>query len=613
LSSIRDAISQLRVGRPRLPINGDVLGLYVILAIGLLGPLASDTILPRAVDHANHTAFIVEARHALEEGQFPLRVAPFAQFSLRYPLFQFYSQTPYVLAGAIHKYLTPDNPWLALKVSYLAGLCLAGFFVFKAGQLLGFDRATSVLTGVVYITAPYLLINIHARGTYTEAFAECVLPLLAYSSIRLIQRRQPVDVLTASLSWFILGTSHLITFVFGTMFYLLLVACLLTFRCIKLRSAAILVVACVLGWGLSAFQWYPAATIAPLRIHQGMGAGTVFYWHWLTPLSSMLSLTSNPPEPLGGRLNTYFLHPAIGVPILVGVIGVTYLHRFLASRSSEVWICLALFFIAFLGAWSPVNFWDLLPAQFQIVQFPYRLLTFTDAFGTILFAYFAWVYRRRENSPGFLISLVVLILLAGPYLPMLPQNDRALSDIVARPEANYGTDAYEFAGAATLRLEGVRSYADALPYCAVKGDAVTCDLNGPAFVQLPMLYYPSLLRVTINGKTERYRASLDKDRRVVSVFLRPGQNHVVGRFVGSAVGNAVSGASAALALVLLLGWRAAKLRLKPPRTEAAEAQLRRQQDSCNADRTGRAKQAVNVAGGPTREAPRRPVSCSAQP
>jgi uncharacterized membrane protein (UPF0136 family) len=573
LSSIRDAITRFR--RPRLPVNGDVFGLYVILAIGLLGPLASDTILPRAPDHGNHTAFIVEARHALDEGQFPLRVAPFADFSLRYPLFQFYSQTPYVLGGAIYKYLTPDNPWLALKVSYLAGLCLAGFFVFKTGQLLGFDRAASVLTGVVYITAPYLLINIHARGAYTEAFAECVLPLLAYSSIRLIQRRQPVDVLTTSLSWLILGTSHLITFVYGTMFYLLLVAGLLTFRCIKLRSAAMLVAACVLGWGLSAFQWYPAATIAPLRIHQLMGPGAVFYWHWLTPLSSLLSLTSNPPEPLGGRLDTYFLHPAIGVPILVGVAGVAYLHRLLDNRSSGVWVCLALFLVAFFAAWSPVNFWELLPAQFQVVQFPYRLLTFTDAFGTILFGYFASVYRRREDSPGFLISLVVLILLAGPYLPMLPQTSRALGDIVARPEASYGADAYEFAGAATSRLEGVRSYADTYLHCPVKGDAVTCDLNGPAFVQLPMLYYPSLLRVTINGKTERYRASLDNDRRVVSVRLPPGQNHVVGRFVGSAVGNGVSGASAALAFILFVGWRAARLRLEPRRTtEAAEAHVR---------------------------------------
>ena len=546
----------------RLPVNADVIGLYFILSVGLLGPLASNTILPAAADHANHTAYVVEARHAIEEGQFPLRVAPVADYGLRYPLFQFYSQTPYVLAGAIYKYLTPDNPWLALKLSYLAGLCVAGFFVFKVGQLLGFDRATSVLTGVVYITAPYLLINIHARGAYTEAFAQFVLPSLACYSIRLIQRGQPIDVLTTSMSWFILGTSHLITFVYGTIFYLLLVACLLTFRCIKPRNAAILVAACLLGWGLTAFQWYPAATIAPLRIHEVMATGSVFETRWLTPLSSLVSLTSNPPEPLGtSRLNTQFLHPAIGVPILIGVAGVMYWRRLLANRSAEVGICLALFLVAFLGTWSPVDFWKLLPAQFQMLQFTYRLLIFTTAFGTLLFGYFATIYRQRDDSAGFLISLVVLVLLARSYLPILPPNNRSLSTLISTPLANYNADAYEFTGTATSWLEGVHPFMETLPHCAQTGIALTCDLEGPAFVELPMLFYPSLLRVTVNGMTERYRASLDREKRVVSLFVPAGRNHVVAWFAGSAVGNALSLASTALALVLYFGWRAAKLRL----------------------------------------------------
>ena len=560
----------------RLPVNADVIGLYFVLSIGLLGPLASNTILPAVADHWNHTAYVVEARHALDEGQLPLRVAPVADYGLRYPLFQFYSQTPYVLAGAIYKYLTPDNPWLALKLCYLAGLCAAGFFVFKVGQLLGFDRVTSVLTGVVYITAPYLLINIHARGAYTEAFAQFVLPPLAYSSIRLIQRRQAVDVLTASVSWLIFGTSHLITFVYGTIFYLLLVACLVAFRCIKLTSAAILVAACVIGWGLSAFQWYPAATITPLRIHQWMAAGgSVFETRWLTPLSSLLSLTSNPPEPLGTpRLNTHFLHPAIGVPILIGVAGVMYWRRLLANRSTEAGICLALFWVAFLGTWSPVDFWKLLPAQFQVLQFTYRLLIFTTAFGTMLFGYFASVYRRRDDSPGFLISLVVLVVLARSYLPMLSQNERSLSTLISTPLANYDADAYEYAGTASSRFEGVRPFMETLPHCAQTGIALACDLDGPEFVDLPMLFYPSLLRVTVNGMPERYRASFERERVVVRVFVPPGRNHVVAWFAGSAVGNALSLASTALALVLYFGWRAVKLRLTTPEMNAAGAHLR---------------------------------------
>jgi hypothetical protein len=86
--------------------------LYLLLALGLLAPMASNGVLPAALDHANHTASIVQAKMALDEGQFPLKVAPFEHDHMRYPLFQFYSNTPYLIGGLIYKYVTPRNPWL---------------------------------------------------------------------------------------------------------------------------------------------------------------------------------------------------------------------------------------------------------------------------------------------------------------------------------------------------------------------------------------------------------------------------------------------------------------------------------------------------------------------
>ncbi len=237
--------------------------LYLLLAIGLLAPMASDSVLPAALDHANHTASIVQAKMALDEGQFPLKVAPFQQDGLRYPLFQFYSNTPYLIGALIYKYLTPWNPWLALKLVYLLGLWVAGIFVFKVGSILRFDKSTAVLMGVAYITAPYILINIHARGAYTEAFAQFIIPILSYTSLRLVQQPTRFRFAGASVAWLLLGTSHVITFVYGTSFYLVLVAALYVFRRIKFQTALALVAACGLGWCLSALQWYSSRNSRP--------------------------------------------------------------------------------------------------------------------------------------------------------------------------------------------------------------------------------------------------------------------------------------------------------------------------------------------------------------
>ncbi len=102
--------------------------------------MASNDIIPGIPDQANNTAFVVEAKLALDEGQLPLKVAPFATDGLRYPLFQFYSQWPYLGAAIVYKYLTPANPWIAVKLAYLTALCLAAFFAFKFAQVVGFDR-----------------------------------------------------------------------------------------------------------------------------------------------------------------------------------------------------------------------------------------------------------------------------------------------------------------------------------------------------------------------------------------------------------------------------------------------------------------------------------------
>ncbi|MCX5908403.1 MAG: hypothetical protein NTY64_14765, partial [Deltaproteobacteria bacterium] len=49
---------------------------YGLWAFILLSPMADNEHLPKAWDHANHLAHIIEASSALKEGQFPIRIAP---------------------------------------------------------------------------------------------------------------------------------------------------------------------------------------------------------------------------------------------------------------------------------------------------------------------------------------------------------------------------------------------------------------------------------------------------------------------------------------------------------------------------------------------------------
>lgn len=133
--------------------------LYALVALALLAPMASDTILPGAPDHANHVALIIQAKMGLDEGQFPLRVAPWQHNGWRYPVYQFYSPFPYTIAGLIYKWVTPSNPFAAYKLMIWLSLSLAGFFLYHLALFLTKSRPASLLAGAAYITAPYFLIT----------------------------------------------------------------------------------------------------------------------------------------------------------------------------------------------------------------------------------------------------------------------------------------------------------------------------------------------------------------------------------------------------------------------------------------------------------------------
>src|SRR5205809_7081136 len=77
--------------------------LYTLLAVAMMAPLAPPGLpLTGADDIANHVGGIVEARNALLEGQFPIRVAPHQNNHERYALFQFYGNLQYTVGGLLY-------------------------------------------------------------------------------------------------------------------------------------------------------------------------------------------------------------------------------------------------------------------------------------------------------------------------------------------------------------------------------------------------------------------------------------------------------------------------------------------------------------------------------
>jgi len=416
-----------------------------IISFSLMAPMASSRVI-LTNDHSSHLAYVIQAKMALEEGQFPIRVAPLEDFGFRYPSFQFYSQLPYTLGAIIYKFITPTNPYNAYKIMLWLALWVGGIFIYFLAFQLTRYRIAAILAGVAYIAAPYFLINIHARGAFTEAIAQGILPVVLFYVLKLYRQPSINSLLLSAVSWFALATTHVITFVYSTIFIfgLLLIICRLSSA--PLKNLVRLVIAYV--WGCLLALYFLAPVVlesASLSIRQQIEEGNPFYSRWLTPLANLLSPTSLPPEPTQlGLAPTYGLHPAVGWIFLMAWCTTLYysfskgkLSLHLQGAKPVILSLLSIFFLTFLLTWSPANIWELLPRQLWVTQFPFRFLTHVMWTGSILTAFAVlFIFRQKLDRRHLIFGILVIVMAARPWLP-IPRGTLTVDEILKEPLFRY--------------------------------------------------------------------------------------------------------------------------------------------------------------------------------
>ena len=426
-----------------------ILFLYGLIAIGLMGPMASSEIIFPYPDPQSHIGYVHQARLALEEGQFPLRVAPVENHGWRYPGFQFYSQVPYFLGALLYKFITPSNPYDAYKLVIWTSFLVGAFYIYRLSLWLIHSQTGAILAGVSYMSAPYFLNNVHARGAFTEAVAQGILPIVLYYTIQCYATGKRHYLLMSGLSWFLLATTHIITFVYTTLaigilgFIVFLKTRKTGFQWSQLLPP---VIAYGLGWLLAFYFLAPVALMSSnLAVGKQVGSSNPFYSRWYTPLSTLISPTSLPPAPSEtGFAPTYGLHPAVGWIFLAAWGVVIYYHYFyrqvphkLQSTKPYLIGLLWVFLIALFATWSPIDFWKLLPRQLWVTQFTFRILTHVMWSGALLTGYaVVLIFRQRLDRRHLVIGILIIVIASRPWLP-IPRSTATVANLIKEPLFRY--------------------------------------------------------------------------------------------------------------------------------------------------------------------------------
>jgi hypothetical protein len=248
----------------------------------------------------------------------------------------------------------------------------------------------------------------------------------------------------------------------------------------------------------------------------------------------------------------------------------------LAARRPGLRLCrgsagrLAVFFLlALVLVWTPFDFWRFLPHIFEFIQFSYRLLLFVVLFGSLLAGHalkLALGDRMRfEHAVAALLGLGVFV---SPYLrPHHSPTTVDLGQEIAQPNIGRGGAN----GVYLLSLQVIHEHMHRRPCPAGFGPVwrahtrVPIEVHpghptrllvtspGRCFIQLPVLYYPRLLDVRVDGRPAPYYAMGHQ----IALPLGPGPHEVHVRFVGLRWANRLS---QALWVGVLLGlgglaWR----------------------------------------------------------
>lgn len=542
--------------------------LYAMLAFSFLSPIASDKVVPEAATGLEgYTRLVVQAGRALKEGQFPLRITPIEHTGLGYPEFQFYSPLTYTVVGYIYNTFTPKNPFLAFKITIWLGFIIAAFYIFRLAKQITQDSIASTLAGVSYIAAPYVLINMHVRGATPELIGQFILPIVLYYTCQpFFKKKLSLNSLIISgLMWAALAMTHLITFVNTSImigFFLLFIKTESRFKKLIFSGLAYL-------YGFLLAAWY----LGPVILYQHLLniSDTLINptsTNFLTLFSRLCAVVNTSPVTTASYARTGLdlvlsppCYPAVGLITLLSVGLCSYMtwiktENFKHLNENLTKPLLLMFFLAFFLTWSPFDFWKFLPKILVIEQFSYRFLAQVVWIGALIVGLAIKIFTKgRYPIHSMIIGLVVICLSSSSWLMAEYDHAIPMSSIVSDP--NIYNTAFLMKQTPQLNNESnleplIMDHMTINSHCNKIKDKLSCKFLAPTegIFELPVIYYPNLLTITLDGKKVSYLRIKFEGYYLAGLKLKPGQHHILIKFTGLAWANWLS----LMALFVLIGF-----------------------------------------------------------
>ena len=333
-----------------------------------------------AQDWSNHLWYIWRQSIAIELGHQPSLFLSY-EGSVFYPIYAFYGGTIYALAGML-TVLLDHGAVAAYVASYVLGFASTYVGWYLLGRAAGLGRWRAQIPGLLFITSPYYLTLVYARGDWPEFIAVSTLPLFVAAGLRvLMSERMSIGwgALLACCALVFFG-SHNITMLWGVSTLviggLVVVAAVPQARRLFTRRGVIRVAVIVIPAALvNAWYLFPAIAYAG-RTSIVNNFEYVSTLRGLTGLVSVANLfTFSRATQVESTPDFVLALPVLAVAWTLVSVVISMAHRGASPWRRALWVFAALG-IAVTVLMTHVGLILDLPHPYTLIQFSYRLETY---------------------------------------------------------------------------------------------------------------------------------------------------------------------------------------------------------------------------------------------
>lgn len=375
---------------------------------------------------------------ALKDGQFPIRWVSGLGFGYGYPLFVFYPPLIYMFGEIFH--LFGFGYIDSIKLVFFSGILFSGLSIYLLVKEL-WGKFSATISALFYIIVPYRALDLYVRGALAESFAFVWLPAILWSFYKLSKTQNSKYIYFSGLFLALLMITHNLIFLpFATILIILI---------IFLGSAAenkILFIKQVflggaVGAGISAFFWMPALfeknyTIVDSLLLVNLADYKIHFvypqqlWNWPWGFGGSTAGLADGISFKIGKL--HIILALLSLIIAVARKNLAKRKLRLQSRGDNLIIIFFILFAfsAFMTTFYSVFVWKMIPAL-AYLQFPWRFLTFTALFSSVLAG--ALIHYLKLPVVKIVSATILVILLLLPNLKLFrPQFYRTgLTDTIA--------------------------------------------------------------------------------------------------------------------------------------------------------------------------------------